>query len=178
LRDADCEIEREGIRRSKTQLERADLFLYVMDASTPIHPDDRHWLKELESPRLIVILNKTDLGRIAAAESEGTATIVETSLKDHRGVDELRRAISAKLNGRLQAGEHHAVISERHRALLVQASGRVAAAITLVGSADDGAVVLASAELKDALEALGRVTGRIYENELLDSIFSRFCIGK
>ena len=178
LRDADCEIEREGIRRSKTQLERADLFLYVIDSSLPVHADDQHWLAKLDSNRLIIVMNKTDLRREIDKNFTTVATIIETCLSDQRGLDELRLAISTKLEGSLPTGGHHASISERHRVLLSAAKAAVAASISLIKSGQDGAAALASDELRAALEAIGRATGRVYEDELLDNIFSRFCIGK
>jgi tRNA modification GTPase len=76
------------------------------------------------------------------------------------------------------SGTPHAVISERHRALLEQALREVEAADELLGGRGPQDAVLVACHLRGALEPLGLITGRVYSSELLDGVFSRFCIGK
>jgi tRNA modification GTPase len=76
------------------------------------------------------------------------------------------------------SGQAHAVISERHRKLLLEVRSALDETRDLLSSEKEEVIVLAADRLRDALERLGTVTGRVYNNELLDQIFSRFCIGK
>jgi len=178
LRNSECEIEREGIRRSQKQFERADLFLYVVDASLPTHPEDEQWLRRMHNERLIVILNKIDLIDAEAPSLTDAIPCVTTSLKTGDGLERLRAAIIEKLTLKTSGIGHHVAISERHRRLLVAAQEDLGHATKRLDSGEDDAIVPAISHLRAALEFMGRITGRVYEEELLDSIFSRFCIGK
>lgn len=178
LRESDCEIEREGIRRSRTQLDRADLFVYVIDASIGLSPEDEAILVRLDPERLVVVLNKTDLVARERNDRPIGSTTIRTSLRLGSGVEEVKAAIVSKLLGSGDRREHGATIGERHRELLVIALAALDEASGLLRTDADGAVVPACSLLKETLLQLGRATGRVYEDELLDSIFSRFCIGK
>jgi tRNA modification GTPase len=104
---------------------------------------------------------------------------VTTCLLDGTGLAILRDLV-AELLGEMAHGapEPHAVISERHREILIGAQGEVSEALALVSGSVEEAVVLAVCRLRAALERLGTATGRQYQEELLDAIFSRFCVGK
>ncbi|HEY8241706.1 MAG TPA: GTPase, partial [Kiritimatiellia bacterium] len=177
LRETDCSIEQEGIRRTRDHLVRADVQLYVIDASTAPTPEDVAHLRALDPARSIVVLNKIDLAVKGPVPSVPLVPCVPTSLITGAGVDELRETLAANLAGSLRAA-HHAVISERHRQLLRAAEDGITQAETLIRSGSDEAIPLAADHLRDALETLGQATGKVYHDELLNSIFSRFCIGK
>jgi tRNA modification GTPase len=178
LRETDCEIEQEGIRRTHGQIKKADVQLYMIDASAGPNDEDQATMSRLDANASIVVLNKIDAVPQASLAAQGH-TVVRTSLKSGAGVDELKRVLIAKLGGgHKNAAEQHAVISERHRKLLLDARAELDIALDLMQSGRDDGVPLASARLRSALELLGLVTGRVYQDELLDSIFSRFCIGK
>lgn len=91
----------------------------------------------------------------------------------------IREALAKLLDsGYRQGADQQAVISERHRAILVNFKQQLETSIELAGSRREDQIPLASAHLRDGLEALGTATGRVYHHELLNAIFSRFCIGK
>jgi tRNA modification GTPase len=176
LRNSDCEIEREGVRRSLAEIDRADIHLYVVDSSIGVDEQDVSNLSRIGGSRCIVVINKVDLN-----SSNGCAPIgfdiARVSSKTGAGINDLRAAIGLKLRcGLSSSGYQQAVISERHRALLSQAREKVEAAMGLFVS--HGSSDLASTELRDALDLIGRVTGRSYYDDMLGAIFSRFCIGK
>lgn len=177
LRETDCEIEAEGIRRAEAHGQEAHLAIYLVDASQPLHEADRVRLEQLVPGRSVVVLNKVDRGR-SVAPIEGLAC-VEASLIAGEGVDALKKAMAQVLEqgADLQAPPH-AVISERHRHLLIQAHGEAREARAFLNENVEENAVLAAEHLRSALEFLGQVTGRVYHEELLDNIFSRFCIGK
>lgn len=174
LRETDCEIEAEGIRRAEAHGQEANLSIYLVDASGPLHEEDRTRLSKLDLSKSIVVLNKIDQGR----KLEGVEG-VEASLLSGIGVDELKRAMADTLEkGTDLQAPPHAVISERHRHLLIQAHREARQAREFLNENIEANAVLACEHLRSALEYLGQVTGRIYHEELLDNIFSRFCIGK
>lgn len=178
LRESECEIEREGIRRSRDQLSRADIYIYVIDASSPIHESDRNQIEALDPARLIVVLNKIDLGRTLIPDLPAAVVCVETSLTTRVGIEVLQAVLAEKLGAACGTVDSGAAISERHRALLLSSKTSLKEAISLVRSRREDSPTLAADLLKTALESLGRTTGRIYEEALLNSVFSRFCIGK
>jgi len=178
LRETDCAIEQEGIRRTHTHISKADLQVFMVDASTWPDREDEERLATLSPDETLVVVNKIDVANREFA-LPAPHRPVRVSLKTGHGIDELKRAMVTKLcGGHRRESVQHAVISERHRTLLLEAQSEVDAAFDLMQSGRDDVVSLATARLRTALERIGLVTGRVYEDELLDSIFSRFCIGK
>ena len=179
LRETDCEIEAEGIRRAEAHSQEAHLSIYLIDASLPLHEEDRARLEKLVPEKSVVVLNKTDVGNEFSDFEFPRLSFVEASLISGTGIDALKAAMGETLEkgADLQAPPH-AVISERHRQLLVKAHSEAKEARALLIENVEENAVFASEHLRAALEFLGQVTGRIYHDELLDSVFSRFCIGK
>lgn len=177
LRDPGCEIEREGIRRAHEKRSHADLVIYVIDGSHDDHTEDEHELENLESSKTIIVLNKCDTSSNETNSPLATIqSFIRLSAITGVGLYRLREAIIHRLAS-LSPTPHRVTISERHRTQLVRASQEIdKAKASLHSSTPDH--VLASAHIRTALEELGIVTGRIYHDELLDNIFSRFCIGK
>ena len=179
LRETDCVVEKEGVRRAVMQMERADLHLHMLDASRPMDEQDQVQVDSLDPRRCIIVLNKVDLGTKVKGDVLGGRTTVSSSLVRGDGVPDIRRAMAEAI-GRLAhaAAAPHAVISERHRRLLVDALEEVDAAIEQLEPAKEDQAALAASRLRAALESLGMVTGRVYHTELLNSVFNRFCVGK
>ncbi len=179
LREAECEIEREGIRRAREHSAAADIAVYLIDSSAPVSAEDVEHLAKLKPEKTVVVLNKSDV-QISGFEFQVSSfNPVETSLIDRTGLDEIKRAIAAKLEAGVDLyTPPHAVISERHRNLLEQARMELEQAREQLTGLEDEGVALAAEHLRSALESLGQVTGRVYHDELLDNVFSRFCIGK
>jgi len=186
LRDVSCPVEQEGVRRAGSALAQADLMIYLLDGSRPLaeqHPQLFEKVFGTDTSRVIVALNKTDLPRqlTTAAALQGLrhmrpTRIIELSALTGQGLAELRQAMVEKLGLEQQAPTQPSV-SERHRDELRLADQALDTAQKLLGQ-DDQQLVLAAIKLKDAAEALGRITGNHYSLELLDRIFARFCLGK
>jgi tRNA modification GTPase len=179
LRASDCDIEREGIRRTSDQIARADLILHVMDASQDVCDKHESLINESRETPVLVVYNKVDIAaedyrKRAGADVGGLAV---SALRGD-GIHELRQWIVRKLDGHGPRAMQHAAISERHRKLLAEASARVDEALDLLSSEEHRDADLAATALREALGSLGLVTGREYHKELLDNIFGRFCIGK
>lgn len=179
LRDAESEVEQEGIRRTIAHIEKADLHLYVLDASRRLAHDDTAQLGKLSPATCVVVLNKVDLGTAVKPADLNVLTCVQTCLVRGTGVEDVRDAIRAKLESNIDvSAPPHAVISERHRQLLRNAQQDINMAIGLLKADPEEAAAIAASHLRSALEAVGSITGRVYQEELLANIFSRFCIGK
>lgn len=179
LRETECEIEREGIRRARAHAGTADIAVYLIDSAQPVSREDAEHLKKLDPARTIIVLNKTDVRHSDFRFQVSGFQTVEASLIHGTGLNEIKKAVALKLErGVDMAAPAHAVISERHRNLLVAARTELAAAREKLSGEEDETVALAAEHLRDALESLGQVTGRTWHDELLDNIFSRFCIGK
>lgn len=178
LRETECLIEKKGIERTRTRMAKADLHIYMIDASQPLSDDDRAHIRGIPDGKGLVILNKIDLGD-AIAEWPYAPPLVKASMNNVDDLKTIRTALEGLLSSRLDlAARPQAAISERHRALLLEATREMEAVAELLAEEADAVVSLAASRLRTALDALGTVTGRTYQEELLNSIFSRFCIGK
>jgi len=177
LREAECEIEREGIRRARKHSATADVAIYLIDSSATVSTEDAEHLAKLKPDQTVVVLNKNDMRDPDFKFQISNFQSLEASLELGEGLVEIRLAIASKLGG-ISSTPVHAVISERHRNLLEQARAELELARERLTGLEDEGIVFAAEHLRSALEHLGQVTGRIYHDELLDNVFSRFCIGK
>ncbi len=173
LRKATNEVEAEGIRRSHNSISRAELILHVIDASEARTEEDRFYLEQFANRKRVIILNKMDLPRILEFEEE----CVETSATQGIGIEALKNAIRDKVwNGEIQADMLPAMINARHQDALVRAQECVKQSLRTLGP--DAPLELVAADLRIATNAVGEVVGKTSTEDLLDSIFSQFCIGK
>ncbi len=172
VREAGDRIEAEGIQRTVRQIENADLLLEVADASNP-RPSQA--VLPATSATRLQILNKSDLGEHPSWEN---VEAVRLSCATGDGFDALSNAIRNTLHfSEADWGEHAVAINARHQASLQFARTALTGALALLGdsSADPE---LAAIDLREALDALGEIPGRVDTEDLLGVIFSSFCIGK
>jgi tRNA modification GTPase len=167
----DC-LEAAGIQRTERQIEAADLLLEVVDASTP--RGAASGLPATGAMRLL-ILNKSDLGEHPSWRG---AVAVRLSCASGTGFDALADAIRDALHfNDAEWGDQAIAINTRHQASLQSARSALRAALALLACPDQHPE-LAAIDLRDALDALGEILGRVDTEDLLGVIFSRFCIGK
>jgi len=176
LRQEACEVEREGIRRTRQSLSTADLALYVLDASVHPDPEVLAEIRELPPGHTILILNKTDLGNAASGSVPSGYKAVRTCLIRGDGLRDVQDAILAAL--KRHPTPPHAMTSERHYRTLARAVASLRRAGKILEDGGDAETASAAFELREALEAIGSILGKVYDEELLNHIFSRFCIGK
>ena len=178
IRDTEDLIEREGVNRSRSEQEGADLLLVVVDGSLPLTDDDRALLHRAGRGRHVVAINKHDLPMHQDARSLCSETsAAAVSARTGEGIDRLRDAIRSQLVcGGGDASEGVMVTNVRHQAALSRASeslGQAAASIE-----EGQAAELVAVDIRAAADALGEITGAITTDEILERIFSEFCIGK
>jgi tRNA modification GTPase len=178
VRLTDDPIEGEGVRRAKEKIRTSDLVLLVLDGSTPPSHEDLYALEICRDSRVLLVLNKSDLPPFPLSAPFSDYPVVSISALKGDGLDELRRSILSPFTGGLGEGlrEETLITNSRHREALVRASegmGRFSSA------AKDGASMeFLAFELRTVLESFGEITGETAPDEVLDRIFSRFCIGK
>ena len=172
-------IEKEGVRRASERVGSADLVLLVIDGSNPLADEDRMALRLCDSARTLVVLNKADLG-LSCDRSAFTAFAdpIQVSVLERSGLGELQEAVVARLGGGAgqEAAEDVMVSERRHRDALLRSQEAVARSRRLV--VEEVPLECLALEIREALDALGQITGETTPDEILDQIFSRFCIGK
>lgn len=163
-------VEREGIRRAMARASAADVRLAVFDgAAWPQWDEDSAALVEEAT---IVVLSKGDLAQWPAAPCIAGQKAIVISAREGRGLAELSGALVAVVRRRFEATAAAPATRVRHRNALLVCAGALAAAI------DTPAMEMAAEELRVAADALGQLTGRVASEEILERIFSEFCIGK
>ena len=168
LRETGDPVEQEGTRRTKLVARDADLILFVVDGSG-VASDDA--LEPLDTSRLRVV-NKSDLG---VHESWSSVEGFKTSARTGAGLDQLRAAVRKKLTAESQP-DIESITNERHAVCLERATDALGRAIGLVREGSPGEVI--SFEVEEAMRALGEIVGDTTPQEILNAIFSQFCIGK
>jgi tRNA modification GTPase len=172
VRVAEDRIEAEGIQRTVRQIEAADLLLEIADASRP-KPADAVF--PASAAKHLLVLNKCDLGE---HPSWAGVEAVRLSCISSEGFDILSKTIRESLHfGDVDWGEHAIAINARHQASLAAARTALGAALELLADPSSD-TELAAIDLREALDALGEIPGRVDTEDLLGVIFSRFCIGK
>jgi len=179
VRDTLDLVEQEGVRRAREKALSADLVLMVVDGACPLTDEDFLALELCQPEKTIVVVNKSDQAQACDLEMLlGFPHRVAVSAKHNQGLDGLRSTVVGRLGcDATLAGDEGVVITERrHRDALLQA---VSALDAVVESANTLAPLECLAmELREALAALGKITGETTPDEILDKIFSQFCIGK
>jgi len=175
-------VEEEGIRRSREKLQAADLAVIVIDSSVSLDKTDRETLRATALQPSLVVFNKIDLPEVAdrgeVMDLTGERPLVQTSALTGAGMDDLHAAIGAAARKLLEGNsqEDPLITSSRH----ADALGRALAALRRAGREFEGSSTLdlIAAEVREALSALGEVTGETATEDILDRIFSQFCVGK
>lgn len=180
LRESEDFVEREGILRARKYIEKADIHVHMVDMSEAADTETLNALRILDPAKSMLICNKMDLPPLFHVEQWPPVQRVETALVRNQGVSEVKTALKSILSGSVDlSARPHVVISERHRQALMNVSAELESLKALFeNDGTDEALVLAVPMLRESLIRLGEVTGREYHEDLLDQVFSTFCIGK
>jgi len=179
IRDTDCKIEKIGIDRARSLLEKADVIINMFDASNITIETELTLKSALIHDENIVFANKIDLAsnQNLALLSRYSQKIIRGSLRNDVGMDELKNAILSPIRSKV-ASIHSFSISERHYSILSKAREEIVRSASLLKQIHTEDLVLVSNHLRSALELLGTINGKVYSEQLLENIFSRFCVGK
>ena len=179
IRDTSDRVEKLGVARSQTAAKTADLILLTIDATVGWTPGDEEIYQQVENRPLILIVNKIDLVEDISHLSlpSQITRVVKTSAAYHQGIEDLEQAILDAVNfSNLQAANLDLAINQRQAAALTRAN------MGLEGVREAIAQTLPldfwTIDLREAIRALGEITGEDIVESVLDRIFSKFCIGK
>jgi tRNA modification GTPase len=177
LREGGDEIEAEGIRRSRQSLARAEFILHVFDGSETLTDADRNYLAEFATKKRILVRNKLDLpAKLVLPENIG-APVVEVCCLSGKGIEALKDTIKQLVwAGEINSETLQVMINSRHQDALNRA--RAAAQRSIDALRVDKTLELVALDLRIAVNAVGEIVGKTTTEDLLDSIFSQFCIGK
>lgn len=177
LRDSGDDIEREGMRRTRQSCETAELVLHVLDSSEEFAEADARFIEEFAGKKRILVRNKCDLPIRLHLPGDLPGPIVDVSCVSGRGIEELRSAIKDLVwSGEVRADMVDVMINARHQDALTRARASLQRAMeALQGGATPELVAV---DLRAAVNAAGEIVGKTATEDLLDMIFSQFCIGK
>ncbi|WP_431814944.1 tRNA uridine-5-carboxymethylaminomethyl(34) synthesis GTPase MnmE [Limosilactobacillus portuensis] len=182
IRDTNDQVEKIGVERSRKALDAADLILLLIDNSTELTAEDRELLEATKDKQRIVILNKTDLpnkvDRNELQKLVGSDKLIETSIVKNEGMSQLGETISKMFfEEGIENNQNSVMVTNaRHIGLLHQADD--ALGDVLKGIAAGMPVDLVQIDMTRCWDLLGEITGDSYQDELLDQLFSQFCLGK
>lgn len=182
IRRALDEAESIGIKKSMEALADADLVLVVMDASQSFNKEDEELLNQVQQRRAIVVMNKSDLCGIVQDETRTRVSApdgltIRTSARTGKGIPELRAAILGEITGEaVSSAESGFLTNARHQALVHDSLKALDAAEAAVHNRVPHEMLLI--DLYNALRPLDGITGATTTDDILNLIFSRFCIGK
>ena len=180
LREARDEIEIEGIRRSRESLEKSEIILQIVDGSESFTEEDTGYLGFTRNKPGILVINKADLPRrwqMPAQSGSQTEVTVNVSCATGEGIEQLKNKIKELAwAGEIKAEMLEVMINSRHQEALTRARVGIDRALNALSS--DETLELVAMELRIAVNAIGEIVGKTSTEDLLDMIFSQFCIGK
>lgn len=182
IHETEDKVEKIGVDRSRKALSQADLVILVLDSSVPLRDEDRELLRETNHMQRIVVLNKSDLEvKINLNELQeyvDDKEIIKSSAVSPLGTKDLEDRIAAMFfAGSIENTSNNIMVTNaRHIGLLKQAETALDA--VLEGIETGMPVDLVQIDMTRAWDLLGEITGDSYQDELLDQLFSQFCLGK
>lgn len=183
IRDTKDIVEKIGVDRARATADEADLIIYVADRSSVLDENDREILKLIEGRNCIVLLNKTDLEavltdqEISEIEQQIGQTVIPVSAKEQKGIDLLEKRIEEMfINRDIDFNDEVVITNVRHKTAMTEALN----SLELVQRSiqDQMPEDFYSIDLMNAYEQLGTIIGESLEDDLVNEIFSKFCMGK
>lgn len=180
IRDTDDVVEQIGVVRAKSVADEADLIIYVVDGSCPLDENDEMIIELIRGRDAVVILNKTDLDMVISAEQLQEKTghqVIAVSAKEETGIDLLEKTIQEMFyEGSIDFNDEVMITNVRHKTALQDALGGLMMVRQSImdGMPEDFLTI----DLMDSYEQLGSIIGESVEDDLVNEIFSKFCMGK
>lgn len=173
-------VEREGMKRTMDLLEDADIVLMMLDGSERLTVDDRSIMREVRDKNLIIVVNKTDLLQVIEIDEIKRVftdkRMYMMSVTEKKGLDRLKDGIKELLTDKEITPESILITRIRHREALIRAKENMENAIKSIK--DSMSEEFIALDINAAMESLGEITGQTFSEDVLNKIFSDFCIGK
>jgi tRNA modification GTPase len=180
IRDTRDEIEKKGIEKTKEIIDLADLRIFVLDASRELNPEDKELFKLLEGKKSILLLNKTDLQIKTDSDmalKEFGSYAIPISVVSQRGLEEIESAIeNFYFSFGFEPGKDVLITNVRQESLLQKAGSALNKALEAVKAGLSEEFI--ASDVRKALAALEEITGKKFDEMVLDKIFAQFCVGK
>lgn len=180
IRDTDNKVEKIGVERSRKALAKADLVLLLFDSSKPLTAEDHALIDATNDKKRIVLLNKTDLGQKVTVEEIKQLTgskVIAISVLQQKNLDQLKQAIKELFfNGIENSNDQVLVTNQRQSGLLEKAKTQLNEVIKALEI--DVPIDIAQIDFNGAWDTLGEITGESSPDELVNQLFSQFCLGK
>lgn len=181
IRETDDVVEKIGVDRSKKAVKQADLVMLLLNTSEALTPEDIELIELTKDKKRIIVLNKTDLKQELDLNElykyVDQKEVLKTSVLKNEGMTELEEHIASLFYSGIENSQTSVLVTNaRHVALLERALQSLDA--VLDGLDQDLPVDLVQIDMTNAWELLGEITGDSYQDELLDQLFSQFCLGK
>lgn len=192
IRQTDDVIEKIGVDKAKEYAENADLVIYVVDASRELDENDEKIIQLVREKKAIILLNKSDLDTIVDEKTisdklygdgsvtenkEGEIPVIPISAKEEKGIEKLEKKLKEMfINGKVSFNDQIYISNVRQKNALADAEKSMEKVVDSInaGMPED----FYSIDLMDAYEALGSITGESVGEDLINEIFSKFCMGK
>ncbi len=181
IRDTDDYVESIGVEKSKALIKEADLIIMLLDVSQPLTSEDEEIIRYIDDKEALLLLNKIDLPFVMDKEKLSTLLsgkkVLEVSLKDKTGIEEIKDYIyNMAYAGKITAKNGIMIANMRHKQALIKAIEFFDEAVK--GIEAGFPLDMISIDIRNAWNSLGEITGETLEENLIDRIFSNFCLGK
>lgn len=180
IRDTDDIVEKIGVKKSKEYLEKADLIIYVVDSSTALDENDREIIEAIQDKKTIVLLNKSDLEPVTTMEDLNSILdkpVISISAKQNTGIRELEETIEDMFfSGKISFNDEVYITNVRHKNALAETEKSLKMVLQSIedGMPEDFFTI----DMMNAYEELGTIIGEAVGEDLVNEIFSKFCMGK
>ena len=177
IRKTEDIVEKIGVNKSLELIDKSDLILYVLNNNEEIKQEDLELIKKLENKNHIIIINKTDLENKLDTSLLNTKYILKMSIKENKGIEELKKMIKEIFNlEKIELSDMTYITSARSIAILKQIKESINDIETSIKN--NLPIDIIEIDIKNIWDKLGEIIGISYENELIDTLFSQFCLGK
>lgn len=186
IRNTDDKVEKIGVDKAKDYAKEADLIIYVVDSSNDLDENDYEIMKFIQGKKSILLLNKSDLERKVTKEeikkickeyNIENIPVIEISAKEEKGIDRLEEIVKEMFyHGEISFNNEIYITNIRHKTALERAKDSLMKVIESIEN--DMPEDFYSIDLMDAYETLGSITGEMVGEDLVNEIFSKFCMGK
>ncbi|KGK86785.1 tRNA uridine-5-carboxymethylaminomethyl(34) synthesis GTPase MnmE [Clostridium sp. HMP27] len=179
IRETEDIVEKIGVEKSKEKIIEADLIIFMIDLSRELDDEDKEIMDYIRDKKYIVLLNKSDLeNKVVKQDLAGLNLkyIIESSAKSGKGLDELKDSIKELFFKGEVKNQDIIITNARHKEALIRAKESLSSALDTLNNTL--AIDLSSIDIRDAWSRLGEITGDTLEEDIIDKIFSEFCLGK
>lgn len=180
IRETEDVVEKIGVEKARQMAEKADLILYVVDSSQPLDENDQEIMELLRGRKSIVIYNKTDLASavdMGSLREKTGSQVIPVSVVEETGIEDLEKSIREMFfQGEISFDDEVYITNARHKTALEEAEKSLEMVTESIeaGMPED----FFSIDLMGAYEALGKILGENLGEDLVNEIFSKFCVGK